>query len=62
MTKLADAMVLYRAKHNISMAEMAKRCNVTQQTIHNIETGIQDPSRVTRAKIMMVIGKDSNED
>ena len=57
MGELANRMVRYRAKENISMKEMARRCNLTMQTIHNIETGIQEPSRVTREKIIMVIGE-----
>ena len=58
MENLAKRMVRYRAKESISMKELARRCNVTLQTIHNIETGIQDPSRVTKEKIEMVIGEE----
>lgn len=58
MDDLIKRMVRYRAKENISMKELARRCNLTTQTIHNIETGVQEPSRMTREKIEMVIGED----
>ena len=51
---------MYRAQHNISQTEMAKRCKVTKQTIFNIEHEIQDPTALTQAKIRMVIGKEGD--
>lgn len=47
----------YRAKENISLTEMAKRCNVSTQTICNVENGIQSPSKLTTQKILSVIGE-----
>ena len=61
MNELADKILAYRATENISLKEMARRCNVTLQTIRNIETGVQDPSRVTRKKILLVIGEEEDE-
>lgn len=55
--KLGQEILMYRAQHNISQTEMANRCNVTKQTIFNIEHEIQDPTALTQAKIRMVIGK-----
>lgn len=55
---LRRAIVLYRAKHRKSMKEFAKDCGVTMQTIYNIETVGQNPSRVTRAKIEYQIGDE----
>lgn len=55
---LAKAIVLYRAKNGISMKEFAQKCGITMQTVYNIETVGQKPSRVTRAKIEMVLGDD----
>ena len=55
---LAKAIVMYRAKRNISMKEFAALCGVTMQTIYNIEAVGQKPSRVTRAKIEMVLGDE----
>lgn len=56
-TELANKIILYRARHNLSQVEMAKRCNVTAQTISNIETGTQNPSKITVLKILQVIGE-----
>ncbi len=55
MTKLAEEIVNYRARERISQKEFAARVGVSLQTICNIETGQQEPSRVTVAKIMLVI-------
>ena len=55
---LADRMVQYRAKERLNQRQLAKRCGVSLQTINGIETGAQDPSRVTVAKIELVIGKE----
>ena len=54
--KLAQEILIYRAKNNISQEEMAKRCNVTKQTIFNLEHEIQDPTKLTETKIRLVIG------
>ena len=53
--KLGQEILMYRAKNNISQQEMAKRCKVTRQTIINIENGIQEPSKLTEAKIRLVL-------
>lgn len=55
---LKDAIVRYRAKEGISMRDFAKKCGVSMQTIYNIESVGQNPSRVTKAKIQMVLGDD----
>lgn len=52
---LSEAILSYRARHNISQKEMARRCNVTTQTICNVENGIQNPSKITEAKIRLII-------
>lgn len=54
---LSEEMVLYRAKERISQTELANRCGISTQTVNSIETGIQNPSRVTEAKIRLVIEK-----
>lgn len=58
---LQKRMLRYRAFENISQAEMAKRCGVTTQTINAIENGIQEPSKLTRTKIELLIGKEKEE-
>ncbi len=52
---LSEAMIEYRAKERISQTELAKRVGVSLQTINSIENGLQEPSKVTRAKIELVI-------
>lgn len=56
--KLKDAIVLYRAKNRMSMQAFAEKCGVTPQTIYNVETVGQKPSRLTRAKIEIVLGNE----
>lgn len=52
---LQDKMVEYRAKHDMSQKAFAKKCGVSLQTINSVENGLQKPSKMTEAKIMMVI-------
>ena len=59
--KLSDEILTYRAKNNIAQSEMARRCNVTKQTIFNIEHGKQVPTRLTEAKIRLVLDKAGGE-
>lgn len=56
--KLSERMVIYRAKQNISQSELARRCGVTPQTINSVENETQEPSKLTVAKIELVIGKE----
>lgn len=59
---LQEKMVTYRAKHNISQAELANRCKLSLQTVHSIESGLQSPSRVTEAKIRLIVDDDDKEE
>lgn len=52
---LGKAIVMYRAKNKLTMKEFAEKCGLTMQTIYNVETVGQKPSRVTRAKIELVL-------
>ena len=52
---LAEQMIEYRAKERISQKELANRVGVSLQTINSIENGMQEPSKVTKAKIELVI-------
>lgn len=52
---LQDKMVEYRAKHDMSQKVFAEKCGVSLQTINSVENGLQKPSKVTEAKILMVI-------
>ena len=59
---LQERMIEYRAKERINQTELAKRVGVTTQTINSIETGAQEPSKITLAKIELVIGKEEHKD
>ena len=62
MSDLAERIVRYRAKHNLSQVEFASICKVTGQTISNIERGAQEPSKLTLAKILNTIEKEQGEE
>ena len=55
---LPDRMIEYRAKERISQAELAGRCGISTQTVNSVESGSQIPSKLTLAKIELVIGKE----
>ena len=55
---LQERMVQFRAKERISQTELAERCGVSYQTINSVENGTQDPSKITLAKIELVIGRE----
>lgn len=55
MNELQKKMIAYRAKENISQTELARRCAVTVQTVNAVENGLQNPSKLTEAKILMVV-------
>lgn len=61
MIALKDRMIEYRARERINQTELANRAGVSKQTIYSIENGLQDPSKVTQAKIELVIGKEHEE-
>lgn len=58
MNKLPDRILEYRARQNLSQAAFAKRVGVSVQTINSIENGSQEPGKLTKAKIELVIGKE----
>ena len=57
MNKLSKDMLNYRAKNNITQKERARRANLTIQTVCHVERGIQTPSKLTEAKLRLVIGE-----
>lgn len=52
---LAQKMIEYRARENISAKELARRCKISVQTVYYLENELQTPTRFTRQKIMNVI-------
>lgn len=57
---IGERMIEYRAKERLSQQEMADRCGVSKQTIYAMENGLQDSTKVTVAKIELVIGKEKD--
>lgn len=55
--ELIRKMLEYRARESISQKELARRVGVSLQTINSIENGLQEPSKLTEAKIYLVIEK-----
>ena len=55
---LQRAITLYIAKNKLSMKEFGALVGVAGQTIYNIESVGQTPSRLTRAKIQLVLGNE----
>jgi DNA-binding XRE family transcriptional regulator len=55
---LAERMIQYRAKERINQQVLADRCGLSKQTIYSVENEMQEPSKVTQAKIELVIGKE----
>lgn len=55
--ELQAKMLSYRARNNISQGELARRCGLTLMTINSIENGRQSPSKLTEAKIRLVVDR-----
>lgn len=55
---LSNAIIRYRANHDITQAEFASIVNVTCQTISNIENCRRKPNRVTECKILQIINQN----
>ena len=55
---LQERMIEYRAKERLNQQELADKCGVSKQTIYSIENNLQTPSKVTMAKIELIVGKD----
>lgn len=58
---LSERMIRYRAEHRMSQSDLAKECGVSLQTVNSVENETQSPSKVTVAKIELVIGGEDND-
>ena len=58
---LADDIVKYRAKKNLSQEKFAELVGVAKTTIYGIETGRTTATKLTEAKIRLVIGESNGE-
>lgn len=56
--ELKDEILRYRAKHNLSLRDMAKECGISTQTLCSVENGIQNPSKLTEGKIRILLEQD----
>lgn len=56
---IREEMLNYRAKHNMSQYKLAEICKLTPQTVCNVENGVQEPSKLTKQKILNVIRKEN---
>lgn len=59
-TDLASRITAYRAKHDLSLREFAELCNLSYQTICNIENGKAHGTKLTQAKILNIIERGKN--
>ena len=59
---LADEMIRFRAKKKIGQKEFAEMCGLSVQTICCIETEKQTPTKITEAKIRLVIEENNEEE
>lgn len=55
---LAERMIQYRARERINQRELAERCGLSLQTVNSVENETQTPSKMTMAKIELVIGQE----
>lgn len=56
--ELAQRMLIYRAKHNLTLEQFAAKVGVTYQTIRMVESGRQTPNRLTKTKILLAMQGD----
>lgn len=59
---IAQMMLRYRAKHNISQREFAQRAGLALQTVNSIENRLQRPTPLTVEKIKIVIEEENEND
>lgn len=52
---LQEQMIQYRARERITQQEFAERCGLSKQAIHLVECGKRSPSKITQAKIELVL-------
>ena len=58
---IKKAMIDYRAKNGLSMGKAAQKAGIALQTWMYVERGLQEPSRLTAAKIEAVVVKGEDE-
>ena len=59
---ITKRMLDFRAKNDLSIEKAAMLAGITKQTWAHVERGLQDPSRLTEAKIMMITEGEEPDD
>lgn len=59
---LSNDMIKYRALHRLTQRDLAAKCGLSVQTINSVETDQQKPSRITEAKIRLVVNEEEVRD
>jgi putative transcriptional regulator len=59
--RLDNQLKVFRARHDLTQAELAERVGVTRKTINTIENGRFVPSTVLALKIARVFGVQVEE-
>lgn len=59
--EVVEKMIEFRAKNDLSIEKAAQIAGVTKQTWAHVERGLQNPSRLTEAKIMLVVGGEEDD-
>lgn len=62
MGSLANEIINFRARYDLTQEQFAQMCRITKQTISNVETGKRAVSKITEAKITQVIEKYKNKE
>lgn len=58
---LEERMVNYRARHDLSMQDAAKRCGISMQTWRYVEKGMQSATPLTEAKIKLLVDEEEKK-
>ena len=58
---LQEDMVNYRARNRLSQRAFSEKCGISLQTINSVENGLQNPSKVTEAKIRLAMEEAKGE-
>jgi transcriptional regulator with XRE-family HTH domain len=58
---IAEKILLYRAKNNLSQREFAELCGTYQPYISEIETGARIPGKMLEIKINLLCDKEGQE-
>lgn len=59
---LAEEMIQYRARYNLSQAKFGELCGVSVMTINFVEREMQKPSARTEAKIKLILDAEKEEE